>query len=193
LLKKLTGEMKSEDKDLIGQMLSRVDMKHLHGDKAAVEQAYLGIIKSLHFLGFFDDAMTVQMVDAHGKPRLYIDVFGGVMADKMTHGDTDRDLVVMRHNFILEDQNKKRWKHTSTMIDSGQSFKSGGNSLMSQTVGITTAIGTRLVLTGKISRKGVVSPIYKDIYDPILKELERFGIVMIEASERPDLMFQSKL
>lgn len=53
------------------------------------------------------------------------------MADKMTHGETDRDLVVMRHNFIIEDQNKRRWRHTSTLIDSGQSFKSGGASLMS--------------------------------------------------------------
>jgi hypothetical protein len=131
LLKKLTGEMKAEDKDLIAQMLERVDIKYLHGNKAAVEQTYLGIIKSMHFLGFFDDAVTLQTVDSLGKQRLYIDVFGGVMADKMTHGESDRDLVVMRHNFILEDKNKKRWKHTSTMIDSGQSSKSGGNSLMS--------------------------------------------------------------
>lgn len=53
------------------------------------------------------------------------------MADRMTHGEADRDLVVMRHNFILEDKDKKRWLHTSTLIDSGQSFKSGGSSLMS--------------------------------------------------------------
>ena len=117
------------------------------------------------------------------------------MAEKMTHGETDRDLVVMRHNFIIEDQNKRRWRHTSTLIDSGQSFKSGGASLMSQTVGITTAIGTRLIMEGKITRKGVLSPIYKDIYDPIMKELERFGISMIEESDRNDLMFgrQAKL
>mgnify|MGYP000982952946 CR=1 FL=1 len=30
-------------------------------------------------------------------------------------------------------------------------------------------------------------------YVPSMKELERFSIVMVEASERPDLMFQSKL
>lgn len=58
---------------------------------------------------------------------------------------------------------------------------------MSQTVGITTAIGTRLILDGKITRKGVVSPIHKDIYEPIMRELERFGIAMVEESERPEL------
>jgi hypothetical protein len=50
-------------------------------------------------------------------------------------------------------------------------------------------------MEGKITRKGVLSPIYKDIYDPIMKELERFGIRMIEESERNDMMFgrQAKL
>lgn len=62
---------------------------------------------------------------------------------------------------------------------------------MSQTVGITTAIGTRLILEGKITRRGVLSPIHKDIYAPIMKELERFGICMVEESERADLMYKA--
>lgn len=45
---------------------------------------------------------------------------------------------------------------------------------MSQTVGITCGIATRLVLIGKIQRKGVLSPIYPEIYNPILNELESF-------------------
>ena len=56
---------------------------------------------------------------------------------------------------------------------------------MSQTVGITCAIGSRMILDGKIPQKGIVSPIHREIYEPILKELERFGVVMIEESERP--------
>jgi saccharopine dehydrogenase (NADP+, L-glutamate forming) len=161
----------------------------MNGDKAMLEEAFNRIVKSIHFLGFFDDSIKLKTKDAKGKQLMYIDVFGGVMADKMTHGEADRDLVVMRHNFILEDKSKKRWRHTSTMIDSGQSFKSGGQSLMSRTVGITCAIGTRLILEGKIKRHGVLSPIYKDIYEPIMNELERFGIAMVEESERADLMY----
>jgi len=30
-----------------------------------------------------------------------------------------------------------------------------------------------------------VSPIYKEIYQPILKELEGYGVMMIEESDRP--------
>jgi saccharopine dehydrogenase-like NADP-dependent oxidoreductase len=58
---------------------------------------------------------------------------------------------------------------------------------MSKSVGLTAAIGTRLVLENKISFKGVVSPMYLAIYNPILKILkEKFNIMMTEESERPD-------
>ena len=98
--------------------------------------------------------------------------------------EDDRDLVIMRHNFILEDKYKKRWNHYSTMIASGSSKKQGGYTIMAKTVGMTCAIGTRLILENKISERGVLSPITKEIYVPMMKELERFGVIMVEESER---------
>jgi len=71
------------------------------------------------------------------------------------------------------------------MVASGESKASGKHSIMAQTVGITCGIATRMVLTGKIHHKGVLSPIYEDIYNPILKELETHNIHMIEESENP--------
>ena len=56
---------------------------------------------------------------------------------------------------------------------------------MSTTVGVTCAIGARMVITGQIPQRGVLSPIYPEIYNPILRELENYGIRMIEESERP--------
>jgi len=56
---------------------------------------------------------------------------------------------------------------------------------MSKTVGVTCGIASRMVLTGKIPQRGVLSPIYPEIYNPILKELESNGVRMIEESERP--------
>jgi saccharopine dehydrogenase-like NADP-dependent oxidoreductase len=40
--------------------------------------------------------------------------------------------------------------------------------MMALTVGATAAIGMRLILTGKISQRGVLSPLKKEIYDPIM-------------------------
>jgi hypothetical protein len=42
-----------------------------------------------------------------------------------------------------------------------------------------------MILDKKIPQRGIVSPIHKDIYVPILKELEKFGVVMIEETDRP--------
>lgn len=55
---------------------------------------------------------------------------------------------------------------------------------MAKTVGMTAAIGCRLILEGKISLRGVLSPIHKEIYEPCLAELERLGVALIEESER---------
>lgn len=40
---------------------------------------------------------------------------------------------------------------------------------MAITVGTPTAIATELVLDGKITRKGVLMPNTKDVYEPIYK------------------------
>ena len=55
---------------------------------------------------------------------------------------------------------------------------------MAKTVGVTTAIVTRLILEGKIPQRGVVSPIHKEIYGPTLDELEKVGIKLTEESTR---------
>lgn len=119
LIKRLCEGHEKANQDLIQEVLSRVDTAYMKGDNAILEEAFSRIIKSLHFLGFFDDSHKLVTKDAQGKPLSYIDVFGGVMAAKMTHGETDRDLVVMRHIFIIEDKTGRRWRHTSTLIDSG--------------------------------------------------------------------------
>ena len=47
---------------------------------------------------------------------------------------------------------------------------------MSKTVGLPVAIATLAILNGKIKTPGVQLPISKEVYHPILKELESFGI-----------------
>lgn len=51
---------------------------------------------------------------------------------------------------------------------------------MSQGVGVPTAIGVELVLQGKVKERGVIRPIYKDIYVPMLDLLEKAGIKLVE-------------
>lgn len=133
------------------------------------------ILKSLHFLEFFTD----KPVETEKKS--FLQVLSSAMQGKLALGEHDRDLVVMRHEFgIMSPSTNEVWQKTSTMVASGDSKASGGHSIMSKTVGYTTAIATRLCLQKKIPQRGVLSPIYPEIYEPILKDLNEIGIFLKE-------------
>ena len=51
---------------------------------------------------------------------------------------------------------------------------------MAKTVGLPVAMATLLILNGKIRTPGVQLPIRKEVYLPILKELEEYGVVFKE-------------
>jgi saccharopine dehydrogenase-like NADP-dependent oxidoreductase len=53
---------------------------------------------------------------------------------------------------------------------------------MAKTVGLPVAMATLLILNGKITTPGVQLPIRKEVYQPILKELEEYGVVFKEQS-----------
>jgi len=181
---------KNSDYCLLRQFCN-VDISHIPQSERV--DFFKQLIKTLRFLGFFDGEKVVTRTK-DGKPRSYLDAFSDVLASKLSMTDDDRDLVVMRHNFIIEDpKTKKRWNHYSTLIASGNSKKQGGYTIMAKTVGVTAAIGMRFILEGRIKERGVLSPIKKEIYDPCLKELERQGIVMIEESERFHTTMRHKL
>ena len=132
------------------------------------------ILDNLEWLGFFsDDPLPIEK----GAP---IDVLASRMTEKMRYGEGERDMLVLHHEFIAEYPSRHE-AITSTMIDYGIP---GSDSSMSRTVGLPPAIGTRLILEGKITRKGVVVPVTPDIYEPVLAELEQLGISVAEATHK---------
>jgi saccharopine dehydrogenase (NAD+, L-glutamate forming) len=48
---------------------------------------------------------------------------------------------------------------------------------MAKTVGLPVGIATLAILNNKIKKYGVQIPTNKDIYEPILSELENFGVI----------------
>lgn len=91
-----------EDENFIARFLSKVDTSYIQPHNTVF--AFKQIIRAIKFLGFFNDHSHLVTVDKKtGKPRNYLDVFGDVLANKLSMNDDDRDLVVMRHNFVIED------------------------------------------------------------------------------------------
>ena len=92
---------------------------------------------------------------------------------KWTMEPTDKDMIVMRHLFKFG--NNKTL--TSSMVVIGDDEN---NTAMAKTVGLPIAIATKLILDKKIKEKGVLMPMTKEIYSPILKELQEYGIIFKE-------------
>ncbi len=84
----------------------------------------------------------------------------------------DRDMIIMQHEF------KYTFEGIEKMIVSAMAVigKDQTETAMAMTVGLPLAIATKLLLTGKFKHTGVKLPIEKDMYEPILSELETFGI-----------------
>jgi len=128
------------------------------------------ILKKFEWLGFFDDTpIPIQKGGA-------VDVLTAIMLDKMSYDKGERDLLVLHHQFIAEYPNKTQ-KITSTMIDYGIP---NGDSSMARTVSLPAAIGVHMILNEEITVKGVHMPILPDIYNPVLKELEKLDIKVVE-------------
>ena len=51
---------------------------------------------------------------------------------------------------------------------------------MAKTVGLPLAIAAQLLLEGKITSRGVVIPVSREIYNPVLKALSGLGIHLVE-------------
>ncbi len=84
----------------------------------------------------------------------------------------DEDMIVMQHQIGYELSGKKELSLSSLVVKG----KVGGLTAMAKTVGYPLGIAARLILENKISRKGVLIPVFREIYDPILEEMEAMGI-----------------
>ncbi len=99
-----------------------------------------------------------------------------ILEDSWTLSAADKDMIVMYHKFGYE-LNGEKQQIDSTMVLIGEDQT---NTAMAKTVGLPVAITTLAILNGKITTPGVQIPITREVYEPILKELEEHGITFKE-------------
>ena len=95
-----------------------------------------------------------------------------ILMDSWTLAEDDKDMIVMQHIFGYEYQGEK-YQIESSMIVIGEDQT---YTAMAKTVGLPVGIATLKILNGEIKTPGVQLPITKEVYEPILKELEENGI-----------------
>ena len=88
----------------------------------------------------------------------------------------DKDMIVMYHKFGFEiDGVQRQIDSKMVCIGDDQTYTA-----MAKTVGLPVAMATLQILNGNITTPGVQLPINREVYLPILKELEEFGVVFTE-------------
>ena len=99
-----------------------------------------------------------------------------ILMDSWTLDKDDKDMIVMYHKFGYEKDGKK-YQIDANMVVLGEDQT---YTAMAKTVGLPVAMATLAILNKKITTPGVQIPITKEIYEPILKELETFGVTFHE-------------
>ena len=122
-------------------------------------------------LNLFDATKTIPLKE--GTPAQMLQY---VLEDSWTLGDEDKDMIVMYHKFGYE-LNGQNHQIDSNMVVIGEDRS---HTAMAKTVGLPVAIATLLILNKKITQPGVQIPISKEVYEPILRELENYGILFKE-------------
>jgi saccharopine dehydrogenase-like NADP-dependent oxidoreductase len=99
-----------------------------------------------------------------------------ILTDSWTLQPNDKDMIVMYHKFGYEINGvEKQIDSKMVCIGDDQTYTA-----MAKTVGLPVAIATLQILNGNITKPGVQLPITKEVYEPILKELEEYGVIFNE-------------
>ena len=99
-----------------------------------------------------------------------------ILSDKWTLEEHDKDMIVMYHKFGYEINGvQKQIDSKMVCIGDDQTYTA-----IAKTVGLPVAMATLQILNGKIKTPGVQLPINKEVYLPILEELEEYGVIFNE-------------
>ncbi len=127
-------------------------------------------LSKIEWLGIFEDK-KIGLKDATPAQILQY-----LLEEKWLLKEHDKDMIVMQHQFdyVLKGEAKKI---TSSLVVKGEDQT---YTAMAKTVGLPLAISAKLILQGKIKARGVTIPTIKEIYEPVLAELETLGVKFVE-------------
>lgn len=145
-----------------------VELKFRHALK--IDQDDI-VWEKLEELDIFNSKKRVEL-----KKATPAQILQKILMDSWTLSEDDQDMIVMYHKFGYElNGNKHQIDSTMVAIGETQTYTA-----MAKTVGLPVAMATLAILNGKIKTPGVQIPITKEVYTPILKELEDYGICFNE-------------
>lgn len=129
------------------------------------------LFERFQWLGLFDNDKPIGAENA--TPAQLLEK---ILIGKWVLKPEDKDMLVMYHEFEYN-LNDKNYKIESSMICIGEDQT---HTAMSKTVGLPLGIVSKLILNDEITEMGVMLPLKRNVYEPILNELEQYGVSFTE-------------
>jgi len=145
-----------------------VELKFCH--YLNIRQDDVELFEKLKWLDIFED-IPVGIKDASPAQ-----VLQKILERKWKLEPEDKDMIVMWHKFNYLKGGKLHERHSSMAIKG----KNQSQTAMAMTVGYPLGIAAKMILQQKVNLTGVQLPLYKELYKPVLSELETYGICFQE-------------
>ena len=129
-------------------------------------------LKQLFFLGLDDKETLVNKGFCSAA-----DILQFAVEKKLALRPYDKDMIVMLHEFGYDAGGQKSEIRSSLVVKGENSL----HTAMAKTVGLPLGIAAKLILNGQIKLTGLHIPTAKEIYEPVLKELESHGVKFHES------------
>ncbi|MGB1218123.1 MAG: saccharopine dehydrogenase C-terminal domain-containing protein, partial [Saprospiraceae bacterium] len=128
------------------------------------------VMQKLEWIGLF---RKVKINLETATPALILEK---LLLSKWTLKPEDKDMIIMQHEVEYVKRGVKK-RVISSMVMKGEDSE---DTAMARLVGLPLAIFVKLIMEGKITTTGVNIPVMQEVYEPVLKELEEFGVIFKE-------------
>ena len=139
------------------------------GDKKLASRVY----NCAHWLGLIATSSVSAPVS---NPSSIVKSFCDLLERNLQYDGDERDMVIMHHDIKANFDDGRTENHSCSL----QLFGNDKMTAMCKTVGYATAIGTQLILDGRIDSKGLLLPLSKEVYIPSLDLLNKEGVILEE-------------
>ncbi len=168
----LTGLAKLSNKNILAKILGHPPndgvmeavRKQVTRTGEPVEQQRL--LERLKWIGLFSDD-PYQKRDSSP-----IDFLNELMLQRMQYREGEQDMILLQHRFEV----RYPWGRERIVATLECYGYPGQNGATAQCVSYPAAAAARLILDGKIKERGTRIPVDREIYQPVLAELEALGI-----------------
>lgn len=174
----MEGSEKMTNREFINSFLAynetdSVELKFKH--YLNIRQDDVDLFDKFVWLGIFENT-KIGLKDATPAQILQ-----HILEQKLSLSPNDKDMIVMWHRFLFKQNGEFKEIHSSMVVKGDDQTYTA----MAKTVGLPVAIATKMILNNIITTPGVHIPISKEVYEPILNELENYGIHFQEMEVTP--------